>query len=97
MKKSGRRFVIELLCTGLVSAIVLVVAMPVPGYVLWLGRRISGWIDSVFPPDRSGWFGGLAGSGLAVDTLLAWLNIWIVLLAVLRLLEKSEKRGNEQE
>jgi hypothetical protein len=96
MTDRRKRLIRDLVVTGIAAPLVIVVLIVVHAArglvwalmpILYLGRAISALIERLFPPQGGGWFEGL-GTTLMVDFVLAWIAIWIVLFAMLKLMQK---------
>jgi len=55
--------------------------------VLMLGRPIAVAINTAYPPQGGGWFGGL-GTAIEVNLILAWIYLWALLMIVVKLCER---------
>ena len=85
----------DLALTGIASPLVLLllfflragrflmwIVMP----ILYAGQAITALIWKMFPPQGGGMFAGF-GTALIVDFILAWIVVWIVLFALVKLLQ----------
>ena len=84
----------ELTLTGVASPLVIfLLALTGANQLLaWLAapgvlfeQFVADWYDRVFP--TGGWFGGLAPVAL-MDVAFTWISIWLVLFAIVKLIEK---------
>jgi hypothetical protein len=92
---SRKRLIVELAGTALVSPIVILLlfAVGAPRAVFYptllLGQPISSFLNSTFSAH-----GGM-GTTVAVDSILAWIDTWIVLMILVMLYEKFLKPKRE--
>jgi hypothetical protein len=63
--------------------------------ILYLGQAITALIWKVFPPQGGGIFAGF-GTALIVDFVLAWIAVWMVLFALLKLIQKLINRKKKE-
>jgi hypothetical protein len=99
-----RRWVIQIVSTGAGSLLLLIVLVWLKAdkvlstlvlAVAWIGRPIIKWIEATWPSQDGGWPKGIA-TGLAVDGILTWLFLWLILLIVVRLALHSKKTRDQQ-
>ncbi len=85
----------DLALTGLASPLVLLLLfflragrflMWIVLPILYVGQAITGLIWKMFPPQGGGMFAGF-GTALIVDFVLAWIVVWIVLFAIVKLMQ----------
>jgi hypothetical protein len=92
---SKKRFIVELVVTALVSPIVIMLLFAVGAPrsvfypILLLGQPISHFLN----PAASAQAG--MGTTVAVDSVLAWIDTWVVLMIVVTLYEKFRKPKRE--
>jgi hypothetical protein len=83
-----KRFIVELVVTALVSPIVILLMFAIGAPrsifypILLLGQPISSFLNSTFSAHAG------MGTTVAVDSILAWIDTWIVLMIVVTLYEK---------
>jgi len=104
MAGARKRFIRDLVLTGIASPIVLLLLFAVRAarFLMWIvvpilyaGQAITALIWKMFPPQSGGMFAGF-GTALIVDFVLAWFVVWIVLFAIVKLIQKCINRKKRE-
>ncbi len=106
MMKAGReRLIVELGATGIAAPILILVLILVRATAVLfllvmpfidLGMKIGSWLTSMFPSLGQGaWFQGL-GTELGVDVVFVWIEVWILLFVIVKLVRRWKNRGNRE-
>ena len=100
MTGARKRLIRDLALTGVASPIVLLLLFAVRAArflmwivlpILYLGQAITSLIVRIFPPQGGGVLQGF-GTALIVDFVLAWIVVWMVLFALVKLIQKCINR-----
>jgi hypothetical protein len=99
MKDGGKRFVKDLLATGLASLIVILLSALIGPWVLLLlamplnemAIKIGTWL-----PSQGGWFEGMANYVLAID-VIAFFEVWIAFLILMGLVRLQINRREKHD
>jgi hypothetical protein len=104
MTSTVKRLIRDLAISGVASPLVLLLLfflragrflMWIVLPILYLGQAITALIWKVFPPQGGGIFAGF-GTALIVDFVLAWIAVWMVLFALLKLIQKLINRKKKE-
>jgi hypothetical protein len=104
MTVARKHLIRDLALTGLASPIVLLLLFAVRAgrFLMWIvlpilyaGQAITALIWKIVLPRGGGMFAGF-GTTLVVDFVLAWIMVWIVLFALLKLTQKCLRRKKRE-
>ena len=104
MTGARKRLIRDLALTGVASPIVLLLLFAVRAArflmwivlpILYLGQAITSLIVRIFPPQGGGVLQGF-GTALIVDFVLAWIVVWMVLFALVKLIQKWTNRKKRE-